>query len=325
MINTLILASAVSLMQLGDVEPTLNLEVRVQLLEDRKKEDARLLPQRLEQSPSVDLTGVWYYINQGELESARLEIDRLRGQFLIWEPPHSVVATIRARTLFQRGQLQVAARYLAETDVDIGLKQELSELLSARALLQAKLGYWARAQELATQAEDFGTVVWNELGWVALDLGEAVEALKFFDKSMGSQNEQDALRGRLRSLLAIGELVHAENLARRTGEFESISSELAGRHASQALTAAHEQEWGEAKNFAENAERLGSPVWTAIGWIALEKDRPDLALNFVEEIIRGTGGIEANQLEALALHKLGRQEEAETLLNDSQSRRYFVQ
>ncbi len=305
MIYSFTLASVISLLQLSEALPLSNMELRVQLLDDQKEEDAHLRPQRLELPPNVDLTGVWYHVNQGDLELAQIEIDRLRDRFLNWEPPNAVVATIHARTLFQSGHLQLAEQYLVGPDANAGLRQELSELLAARALSQAKLGYWTHVWELGARAETFGTMAWNELGWIALDSGKAEVGLKYFENSMGSPNEPNALRGQLRSLLALGELIEAENLAKRIGEFDSVSSELAGLYASRALTAAHQQEWNDASTFAEAAGRLESPVWVAIGWIALENNRPDIALNFVEDRMLGTDTLEVTQLRSLALGILG--------------------
>lgn len=313
MIYVFALATVLPFGPLSGATPNEDVVVQVQLLEDRKEDDSLLKPKKQRHSVEVDLTGVWYHLNHGDLISARYEIDRLRNQHLLWEPPYIVEETIRARTLFQSGRLQEAVKYLAGPEASSSLRQELSGLLAQLAITEAKSGHWTQAQALAVQAEDLGTISWNQLGWLALDAGEAAEALKFFDQSIGTAQESDALIGKLQSQTFLGQLENAENLARRIGTFDLMSLEIGGRYATKALFAAEQLKWAEALGFAENAGRLGVPVWIALGWVALENDRPDLALSFVSDKACVTDPLEANLLRSAAIQRLGLSDESETL------------
>lgn len=259
----------------------------VQLLTDQKREDAVQRLQRVQETVEVDLTGVWYHIEQGDVEAAESELDRLRRENMIWEPPNRVVEAIHVRNLFQGGQLREASRVLARPGADAGLVAELINLLTVRASQEASLGNWLRAWEIGALVENFGSMNWSELGWIALDLGRPNEALRYFDASMAGSYRESGLRGRVRALMALGELEHAENLAMEIGEFEVLASELAGLHSVNALISAREQKWDDAKTSANNVERLGASVWLEMAWVALESERPDLVLSFIEMLDAG--------------------------------------
>lgn len=296
-------------------------EIRTQLLEDWKVSDSVIAPQWIEEDIEVDLSGVWYMISQGELDEAELELERFRRQLLVWEPPYAIMEVIKVRALFQSGRLDEAVRLLSYSDADIGLRRELVGLLTARAFTEVRLANWKRAFEFGMQVDEFEPMDWSALGWIAFDLENPIEALRFFEQAIGGPFEESALRGRVRSLMALGELNHAENLARRIGIFDDLETDLADLHAAQALTAAEELRWNDASLSAKEADRLGTSVWLAVGWIALEQSRPDLALKFIESERSQPDGQDFDELRALTLKAMTADEPSSSSARDNEPNR----
>ena len=228
--------------------------------------------------PEVDLTGFWYHLRHGKLESAHQELERLKNEHPDWQPPNEAVQTLK-RLVFRNNLLAGKQAPPDELNAFIsGLSScddpEIAWLLVERGLASADglLG-------MAAQCTDAGIATGSLSRYLAgmPDDRRAPETARLRKQFAGSS----AIQKYLEEAFFVSETLLLEKLPASRAR-EAAASRL--------------QDYGEAVRTRSSIE--GAEI---LGWLYLNRAESDDAASWFERAIVWDGKQATSNGLALAL------------------------